>query len=87
MTRIGLGTLLGAAQFFLITNFAVWCFLDSYPKTAAGLRSCYITGLPLFWNTLGGDAGYAVLLFGGYALAERLFPAPNQVGVEVTHGD
>jgi|SRR5215472_3470160 len=87
VTRIGLATLLGAAQFFLITNFAVWRFLDSYPRTAAGLRSCYITGLPLFWNTLGGDAIYAILLFGGYALAERLFPVPNQLGVEVTRGD
>jgi len=78
VARVGLATFLGAAQFFLVTNFAVWRFLGSYPMTAAGLRACYITGLPLFLNTLCGDAIYALLLFGGYALAERFFPIPNQ---------
>ena len=72
VTRIGLGTLLGATQFFLITNWGVWQFLTGFPHTAAGLLSCYVAGLPLFWNTLAGDAVYATLLFGGYALAERL---------------
>ncbi|MGH9675694.1 MAG: DUF6580 family putative transport protein, partial [Candidatus Acidiferrum sp.] len=65
-------TLLGAIQFFLITNFGVWAFLDSFPKTSAGLAACYVSGLPLFWNTLAGDAIYVTLLFGGFALAERL---------------
>lgn len=74
--RIGLATLLGATQFFLITNWGVWQFLTGFPHTAAGLLSCYITGLPLFWNTLAGDTVYAALLFGGYALAER-FLAPR----------
>jgi hypothetical protein len=73
--RISLATLLGAIQFFIITNFAVWQFLGGYPRTAAGLVTCYIAGIPLFWNTLGGDAVYATLLFGGFALAERTFPA------------
>jgi hypothetical protein len=72
--RISAITLLGAIQFFLVTNFAVWAFLDSYPRTSAGLIDCYIVGIPLFWNTLAGDALYAVLFFGGFALAERLFP-------------
>ena len=73
--RISLATFAGAAQFFLVTNFAVWLYFDTFPKTAAGLATCYLTGLPLFSNTLGGDAIYAVLLFGGYALAERFMPA------------
>jgi hypothetical protein len=73
--RISFATLLGAAQFFLVTNFAVWRYFDTFPKTAAGLAACYLTGLPLFWNTLAGDAFYATVLFGGYALAERLVPA------------
>jgi hypothetical protein len=72
--RISAITLLGAVQFFLVTNFAVWAFLDSFPRTTAGLIACYVAGIPLFWNTLAGDALYAVLLFGGLALAESLFP-------------
>ena len=34
-----------------------------------------IAVIPLFWNTLAGDAFYATLLFGGYALAERFIPS------------
>jgi hypothetical protein len=72
---LSLATLLGAAQFFLVTNFAVWAFLTGYPKTLSGLITCYVTGIPLFGNTLAGDAFYAAVLFGGYALVERLLPA------------
>jgi len=76
--RIAAATFLGALQFFLITNFGVWAFLNSYPRTGAGLAACYIAGIPLFWNTLAGDATYATLLFGAFALAERLAPRLRQ---------
>jgi hypothetical protein len=73
--RIGAATLAGAIQFFLVTNFGLWASsIGSYPKTADGLVACYIAGIPLFWNTLAGDAFYAALLFGGMALAQRRFP-------------
>ena len=73
--RIAAATLAGAIQFFLVTNFALWASsIGSFPKTAGGLVACYVAGIPLFWNTLAGDAFYATLLFGGMALAERRFP-------------
>ena len=75
VARITFATLLGAIQFFIVTNFAVWQFLSGFPHTASGLAACYIAGIPFFWNTLAGDAVYAALLFGGYALAERMLPA------------
>src|SRR3989441_7897761 len=75
VTRVSLATLLGAIQFFLVTNFAVWQFLSGFPHTASGLLACYIAGIPLFWNTLAGDAFYSTLLFGGHALAERFIPS------------
>jgi hypothetical protein len=74
VARISLATLLGAIQFFLVTNFGVWQFLSGYSHDASGLLACYIAGVPFFWNTLAGDALYATLLFAGYALAERFFP-------------
>jgi hypothetical protein len=83
--RISAATLLGSAQFFLITNFAVWWLLGSYPETAAGLVACYLTGLPLFWNTLAGDVLYVTLLFSGYALAEHFLPALREPASEPTH--
>ena len=69
VTRIASATFLGSLQFFLFTNFGVWEFLGSYPRTAAGLAACYLAGLPLFLNTLAGDITYTALLFGSFALA------------------
>ena len=74
--RIGAATVAGAIQFFLITNFALWASsIGNYPKNLGGLAECYIAGLPLFWNTLAGDAFYVALLFGAMALAEKRFPS------------
>lgn len=73
--HIAFATLLGAIQFFLVTNFAVWAFGLSYSRNAAGLAACYAAGIPYFWNTLAGDVAYVALFFGSFALAERLFPA------------
>jgi hypothetical protein len=80
---ISAATFLGALQFFLITNFAVWAMLTAYPHTPAGLLTCYIAGLPFFGNTLAGDGFYSVLLFGGFALLERLNPALRAIAVPV----
>src|SRR5260370_351387 len=75
VARVTLATFLGAIQFFIVTNFAVWALGNFYPRTVAGLATCYVAGVPFFWNTLAGDAFYAALLFGDYALAERMLPA------------
>ncbi|MGH9744108.1 MAG: DUF6580 family putative transport protein [Candidatus Acidiferrum sp.] len=82
VARIAAATLVGSIQFFLITNFAVWAFGFSYPGSGAGLIACYAAGVPFFWNTLAGDVVYATLLFGGFALAERLFPALREPSLE-----
>ena len=79
IARITLATLLGAIQFFIVTNFAVWQFLNGFPHTASGLAACYIAGIPFFWNTLAGDAVYAALLFGGYELVERMLPTLREL--------
>jgi len=72
---ISLATLLGAVQFFVITDFALWVFSSTYPHTREGLIACYVAAIPFFFNMLAGDVLYAALLFGGFALAERTFPA------------
>jgi hypothetical protein len=84
--RITAATLAGAIQFFLVTNFAVWAFGLTYPRTTAGLIACYAAGIPFFWNTLAGDAVYAVLFFGTFALAERLFPALREPAPDLPRG-
>jgi uncharacterized protein DUF6580 len=82
VSRVAGTMLLGAIQFFIVTNFGVWALGSFYPRTVAGLAACYVAGVPFFWNTLAGDALYAGLLFGGFALAERSFPALRQPAFE-----
>ena len=73
--RISLATLLGAFQFFVVVDLGFWALGSTYPHNAQGLIACYVRAMPFFWNMLAGDAAYAALLFGGYALAERFLPA------------
>jgi hypothetical protein len=72
--RIAAAVVAGSGVFYLVTNFGLWASGISFPRTAAGLAACYLAGLPLFWNTLAGDAIYSAVLFGGLALAERRLP-------------
>lgn len=49
-------TFLGALQFFLITNFGIWALENFYPRSLAGLTTCFIAAIPYFGNTLAGDS-------------------------------
>ena len=76
-------TIVGAALassvlFFVLTNFGMWLFSGFYPRTWEGLVACYVAAIPFFQNTVAGDLVFTALLFGGFALAERLVPALRQ---------
>lgn len=72
---IGCAALSGSILFFIVTNFGVWLRGTMYPLTLEGLALCYTAAIPFFRHTLLGDAFYAVVLFGGFALAQRYFGA------------
>lgn len=65
------GALLSAIVYFIITNFAVWYFMDWYPKTLQGLEYCYYMGLPYFKNSIIGTLIYSAGLFGLYELSKQ----------------
>lgn len=73
--RIAAAATFSAVLFFITTNFGVWAFESLYPKTLAGLMTCYTMALPFFRNTLAGTLTYAAILFGAFALAQRYAPA------------
>lgn len=71
-------SIVASLMFFVLTNFIPWAIHGMngmYPRTADGLVACFVAALPFFQNSLLGDAVYAVVLFGGFALAERAIPA------------
>jgi hypothetical protein len=64
-------SVLASLQFYLITNFGVWCGglgepNALYAPTLAGLTKCYYSGLPFFAFTIAGDLGFSFVLFGAY---------------------
>lgn len=82
---MGGAALTGSVLFFIVTNFGVWLVGNVYPKTVAGLLSCYVAAIPFFRNTLVGDVAYTLVLFGGFALAQRYLPVLREepVGMPV----
>jgi hypothetical protein len=72
---IAAAALASSILFFVITNFGVWALGSLYPKTMPGLLACYVAAIPFFQNTLLGDAFYTAVLFGGFSLAEKWWPA------------
>ncbi len=64
--------LFSSILFFLITNFGVWAPPNNwYPHNFSGLIQSYTMAIPFFRNSLIGDLGYTIILFGGYELAQR----------------
>ena len=48
--------------FFLISNFGVWVFSNTYSNDLNGVITCYIMGLPFLQNSLISSLGISVLI-------------------------
>lgn len=68
-------SLLSSVIFFIITNVSVWVGSTLYPHTWDGFTTCIAAGIPFFGNTVAGDLFYCGVLFGGYELVKKMYPA------------
>ena len=66
--RIGATALAGSVSFFLISNLAVWAAWNMYPRSLAGLMTCYEAGVPFFRHAVVGDLLFTTVMFGAPAL-------------------
>ncbi len=75
------GAVLSSVLFFLITNFAVWLdpTFSMYPKTFAGLLTCYAMGIPFYKMTLLGNVVISVALFAGYSYYRKAIESKQVV--------
>jgi hypothetical protein len=62
--RVGTSALAGSVSFFIVSNLAVWASWSMYPKTFAGLMTCYTAALPFFRRGFEGDMLFTAALFG-----------------------
>jgi hypothetical protein len=70
--RVAGAALASSISFFVVSNFAVWACWTTYPKTLAGLLTCYAAGVPFFRRGAAGDLFFAAILFGAPALAAAI---------------
>jgi hypothetical protein len=69
--------LASSVSFYLISNFAVWAAYHMYPKTLAGLITCYTLALPFFQRTVAGDLLFTAIMFATPVVLKQL---SRQVG-------
>jgi hypothetical protein len=65
--------------FFLVSNFLTWAGVggyEMYPKTAAGLVSCYVAALPFYKMGLISCLVFSFMLFGGWYFISRRAEKP-----------
>lgn len=78
LRRVPACCLLSSLLFFIVTNLGEWLSGSLYAPTLNGLGLCYAAALPFLANQVFGDLFYGVVIFGGFALSKRLFPAINE---------
>lgn len=70
--RVGGAAVMSATGFFVLSNGLVWLSGTMYPKTAAGLLSCYAAGLPFYRNDALATMVVCGVLFGAPVLARSI---------------
>ena len=90
LQRVFTGLLSTAISFFVVSNLAVWMAWQLYPKTWAGLGSCYIAALPFFRNSLFSEVLATGMVFAVVRLLEiwREITLSNRIpGFNVNQGE
>ena len=70
--RAGAAAVLGPTSFWLISNYAVWAGGTMYPRSLAGLASCYAAAIPFYRNDLLATAIVVGLVFGVPVLVRKM---------------
>ena len=78
--RILSSALAVSISFFVISNFAVWTAWNMYPRTFAGLMTCYGVGLPFFRTAVVGDLLFTAVMFGAPVLLQALAGKSHRPG-------
>jgi hypothetical protein len=57
-------SLAASVSFFFLSNGMVWALGTMYPKSFAGLVTCYAAGIPFYRSTFASDLFFTALMFG-----------------------
>lgn len=76
--------LASSVSFFLLSNFAFWATYEMYPKTLAGLITCYAAAVPFFRGTLSGDLVFTAVLFSVPVVMKQLSERDKRVAEHIS---
>jgi len=76
--RVAAAALLGPTSFFVVSNYAVWAADFMYPRTLAGLQTCFVAAIPFYGRDLASTAIVLGAAFGVPVLLRHLNMAPAQ---------
>jgi len=77
-SRVIGAALTSSVSFYLISNIDVWAATNLYPKTIAGLISCYTLALPFFRNAVEGDLLFTAVMFATPVMLQKLAGSSGQ---------
>ncbi|HZQ22074.1 MAG TPA: DUF6580 family putative transport protein [Terriglobales bacterium] len=81
MLYVIVSALASSVSFFLISNFTTWAaWTDMYPRTWAGLMTCYAAGIPFFRRALEGDLVFTVAAFAAPLAIQAVSHAMENTG-------
>ena len=74
VTNVVLASIISAAVFYLITNFAFFYPVTTYPHNLSGILTSYVAALPFFRNMLIGNLAFSAVLFTSFYLLSKHYP-------------
>jgi predicted neutral ceramidase superfamily lipid hydrolase len=78
ISTVLLASIIAALAHWIITDFWVWysgCNITVYTKDLKGFILCYTMAVPYMMSFLMGTVFYSVILFGGFELIQKRYPA------------
>ena len=72
--NVALSSIAGALVFFLITNFALFYPVTTYPHNMQGIIASYIAALPFLNNMVAGNLIFGSVLFGSFYFLTKRYP-------------
>ena len=66
-----LAAIAATAIHWLVTDFGVWLYSQTFAQTAAGYLDCLMVAIPFEWRFFTGTLVYSAILFGVFELLNR----------------
>jgi hypothetical protein len=75
LQNVALAIVVAVFIHWIVTDFPVWLYGTTYPRTWSGFNACMLAAIPFELRLLIATIGYGAIMFGGFELMKKKFPA------------